>query len=332
MKKITITDVTIRDGMHTIRHQFTPEVMMKVAAALDKAGVDIIEVGHGDGLAGSSIHVGRAAASDEEYLTAVGKVCQRSRISVLCVPGIATRDDLVMAAGLGVKVIRVGVHCTEADFTQQHICFAKELGLMTVGYLLSCSMAPPKVLAEQSKLMESYGADVIYLAESNGALLPNQVKEAVSAVRQAVQIPVGFHAHNNLGCAIGNTLAAVEAGAEYVDGSLKGFGGGAGNAQTEVLVAVLKVAGYQINTELFPIMDAVEKVFTPIVDYTPYISTEALQLGYSNVYGGYILPVKREAERFKVSPRDIIVELGRLGVPAGQEDIVISIAKKLSDR
>lgn len=330
MTKITVTDVTLRDGNHTIGHQFTPEQMSKTAVALDAAGIDIIEVGHGDGLGGSSRHVGMAAASDEEYLRAVISSVSRSRVAALLIPGIGTLDDLRSAAELGIKVLRVGAHCTEADITEQHIKMGKDLGLMVVGYLISSSMTSPAHLAEQTKLMESYGADAVYMADSAGELLPDDVKARVSAVRKAVDVPIGFHGHNSLGAAIGNTLAAIDYGATMVDGSLKGFGGGAGNTQTEVMIAALGRAGYKTGVDLFAIMDAAEKVFAPLVDRTPVIDSQALLLGYAGVYGGYINPVNREAKRFNLDPRDIILELGKRNVVAGQEDAVIRVARELA--
>lgn len=330
MTTITVTDVTLRDGNHTIGHQFTPEQMSKTAAALDNAGIDIIEVGHGDGLGGSSKHVGMAAASDEEYLRAAVSAVENSRVAALLVPGIGTLDDLRRAAGLGIKVLRVGTHCTEADITEQHIKMGKDLGLTVVGYLISCSMTTPGHLAEQTKMMESYGADAVYMADSAGELLPDDVKARVSAVRKVVDAPIGFHGHNSLGAAVGNTLAAVDYGATMVDGSLKGFGGGAGNTQTEALIAALGKAGYETAVGLYTIMDAAEKVFAPLVNHTPVIDSQALLLGYAGVYGGYINPVNREAKRLNVNPRDIILELGKRKVVAGQEDVVIQIASELA--
>lgn len=330
MTKITLTDVTLRDGNHTIGHQFTPDHMTKTAEALDSAGVDIIEVGHGDGLGGSSRHVGMAAASDEEYLSAAVSAVKSSRISALLVPGIGTLDDLQHAAALGIGVLRVGAHCTEADITEQHIKMGKDLGLMVVGYLISCSMTSPAHLAEQTKMMESYGADAVYMADSAGELLPDDVKARVSAVRKAVDVPIGFHGHNSLGAAVGNTLAAIDYGATMADGSLKGFGGGAGNTQTEALIAALERAGYETGIDFYGIMDAAEKVFAPLVNHTPVIDSQALLLGYAGVYGGYINPVNREAKRLGVDPRDIIVELGKRKVVAGQEDVVIQVARELA--
>lgn len=328
--RVTVTDVTLRDGNHTIGHQFTPEQMSTTAAGLDAAGVDIIEVGHGDGLGGSSRHVGMAAASDQEYLRAVVSAVESSRVAALLVPGIGTLDDLRGAAEAGIQVLRVGAHCTEADITEQHIKMGKDLGLTVIGYLISSSMNSAAGLAEQTSMMESYGADAVYMADSAGELLPDDVKARVSAVRKVVDVPIGFHAHNSLGAAIGNTLAAIDYGASMVDGSLKGFGGGAGNTQTEVLIGALERAGYGTGVSFYEIMDASEKIFAPLVGHTPVIDSQALLLGYAGVYGGYINPVNREAERLGLDPRDIIVELGKRQVVAGQEDAVIQVARELA--
>ena len=233
MSKLTVVDVTLRDGNHSIRQQFTPEIVAKVAAALDAAGVEIIEVGHGDGVGGSSIHVGRTAAPYQKLISAVVSSVKRAKVAIMLLPGFGTKDDLQQSYDLGATVARVACHCTEADVTEQHIQLARKLGMFTVGYLVSFGMASPERIVEEAKKMESYGAQYVNLAESQGYLVPSQVREYVYALRKSVNIPVGFHGHNNLGLAIGNSLAAVEAGATYVDGSLKSLGGGAGNSDHE---------------------------------------------------------------------------------------------------
>ncbi|MBX3608622.1 MAG: 4-hydroxy-2-oxovalerate aldolase [Hydrogenophaga sp.] len=331
MAKITFVDVTLRDGNHTYRHQFTPEIVAATAAALDRAGVDIIEVGHGDGLGGSSLHVGRAAASDEELLRAACRVVKRARIAILLVPGFGLFNDLEMAADAGVKVARVATHCTEADITEQHLRRAKDLGMFTVGYLISAGMASPEQLAEEARKLESYGADYVNLAESQGHLVPTEVAARVRAVRGAVKIPIGFHPHNNLGLAIGNILAAVEEGASFIDGSLKGFGGGAGNAQTEVAITALKRAGHEVGADIFGIMDAAD-VFSKQVapQPMPVIDNDSILMGYANVYGGYIHPVKHAAERYGCDPRKLVLRLGERKVVAAQEDVVIEEAQRLA--
>lgn len=249
----------------------------------------------------------------------------------MLLPGFGLFADLEMAASVGVSVARIATHCTEADVTEQHIRRAKDLGMMTVGYLISAGMADSATLAEEARKLESYGADYVNLAESQGHLLPSDVAERVRAVRQAVSIPIGFHPHNNLGLAIGNILAAIDEGATYIDGSLKGFGGGAGNAQTEVAVAALKRAGHELNADLFGIMDAADVFAKQVAPQPmPIIDNDSILMGYANVYGGYIHPIKQAAERYGCDPRALVLRLGERKVVAAQEDIVIEEAQQLA--
>ena len=333
MAKITFVDVTLRDGNHTYGHQFNPEIIGKTAAALDAAGVDIIEVGHGDGLGGSCVHAGRAPATDRELLEAACKVVKNGRVAVIMVPGFGTFADLEMAAEIGVKVVRVATHCTEADVTEQHIRRSRDLGMFTVGYLISIGMTTAEKLAEEARKLESYGAQYVNLAESQGHLMPHEVAARVRAVRNATSIPIGFHPHNNLGLAIGNILVAIEEGASYIDGSLKGFGGGAGNAQTEVAIAALKRAQHDVRADLFGTMDAAD-VFAKLVapHPMPVIDNDSILMGYANVYGGYILPIKRAAEQYGCDSRELVLRLAERKVVAAQEDVVIEEAQRLAAR
>lgn len=330
MSKITLVDVTLRDGNHTYRHQMTPVIAAKTAAALEQAGVDYIEVGHGDGLGGSCLHVGKSASSDRAQIKAAVEAVKNSKIAIILIPGMGNFLDLEMAAELGVSMARIASHCTEADITEQHLGHAAALGLIPVGYLVSIGMTSPEQLASEAAKMESYGAQYVNLAESQGHLVPSEVAARIRAVRSAVSIPIGFHPHNNLGLAIGNILAAIGEGATYVDGSLKGFGGGAGNAQTEVVVAALKKAGYEINADLFGILDAAD-VFQKAVDPypMPLIDNDSILMGFANVYGGYIHPVKKAAAEYGCDPRELILRLGARKVVAAQEDAVVDEAKKL---
>jgi 4-hydroxy 2-oxovalerate aldolase len=330
MAEIKFVDVTLRDGNHTVKHQFSPEVVAKTAKALDEAGVEIIEVGHGYGAGGSSIHTGRSAATDLEWWTAAVKAVKRAKIAILLVPGFGTISDLESAHSVGVKVARIGCHCTEADATEQHVRRARDLGMFTVGYLVSAGMASAERLAEEAAKLESYGAQYINLAESQGHLVPREVAARVSAVRKATKIPVGFHPHNNLGLAIGNILAAIDEGASFIDGSLKGFGGGAGNAQTEVAVAALIRAGHKIGVDLYKILEAAD-VFTKTLGPCPMpvIDNDSILMGYASVYGGYVLPIKKAAAQFGCDPRDLVIRLGERKVVAMQEDVVIEEAQRL---
>jgi 4-hydroxy 2-oxovalerate aldolase len=339
MSKLTFVDVTLRDGNHSIKQQFTPAIAAKVAAALDAAGVDIIEVGHGDGVGGSSIHVGRTAVPYQELIKAVVSSVKRAKVAIMLLPGFGTMDDLQQSFDLGVTVARVACHCTEADVTEQHIQMARKLGMFVCGYLVSFGMASPQRIVEESKRMESYGAQYVNLAESQGYLVPSQVREYVQALRASVKIPVGFHGHNNLGLAIGNSMAAVEAGALYVDGSLKSLGGGAGNTQTETLVAALKRGGFETGVDLFGILDAAAVLEGEISAHPnlakmpkPTVDNDAILMGYACVYGGYILPIKKAAAEYGCDPRKLVLRLGERKVVATQEDVVIEEARRLAGK
>jgi 4-hydroxy 2-oxovalerate aldolase len=317
--------------MHSVAHQFTPAQMVPIAKALDEAGIDVIEVSHGDGLGGSCLQYGRAAATDEEYLKAVAPVLKHSKLAVLLLPGVGTKEDLDMAAGLGAKAARIATHVTEADIAEQHIGLAKKRELEVLCFLMMAHMAPIETMVQNAKLMESYGADVVYVVDSSGHMLPSEVKERVSAMKAALHCGVGFHAHNNLGLAIGNTLAAVEAGADVVDGSLRGFGAGGGNASTEMLVAVLKRMDVEIGADLYKTLGAA-KLAAPYSRPAKEDVDSVLMLGYAGVYSSFLLHTLRAAERFGVDPRNILVELGRRRIVGGQEDMIIDVAYELANR
>jgi 4-hydroxy-2-oxovalerate aldolase len=331
-KYVAITDMTLRDGMHSVSHQFTPDDVTHVCSALEAAGVDNVEVTHGDGLAGASYNYGFPAASDEEYLTAASKVLHKSKLAVLLIPGIGTMEDLKMAREHNAQVVRVATHCTEADVSEQHIGLARQLGMQTVGFLMMAHMLEPEGLAKQAKLMESYGAEVVYITDSAGALLPEGVRARVGALKAAVKCQIGFHAHNNLGVAVSNTLAAIEEGASVVDACLCGFGAGAGNCQLEVLVAVLDKLGYETGVDMYKAMDAAEDVARPLLRRPPVIDRGALSLGYAGVYSSFLLHAFRASERFGVDTRDILMELGRLKIVGGQEDMIVDVAVDLAKR
>ncbi len=329
MKPPRLTDTTLRDGSHAFRHQFTREQVRAVVAALDEAGIPVIEVTHGDGLAGSSIQYGFSRVDDLELVEEAASTARRARIAVLLIPGIGTRHELREAVRRGATVARIATQCTEADISEQHFGLAKELGMETVGFLMMAHMRPPEVLAEQALLMESYGADCVYVTDSAGAMLPWEVSAAVRALRQALKVQVGFHAHNNLGLAIANCLAALEAGADQLDGSLRGCGAGAGNAATEVLAAVLDKAGLNPGLDVFKLMDAAEFVLAPMMPFQPLPDRDAIAIGYAGTYSTFLLHARRIGERLGVDPREILVELGRRKAVAGQEDWVLDVALDL---
>ena len=329
MKHIRIIDATLRDGMHAVSHQFTPEQMAVIAKGMEEAGVDTIEVGHGDGLGGSSMQYGFAKSSDAEYLSAVSKVLKKTKLDVLLIPGIGTIEDLKEVMEYGVKTVRVATQVTEADVGEQHIGFCKNNGLEVVGFLMMSHMAPPAKIVEQAKLFESYGADMVYVTDSAGAMVPGDVRERIQAVKEAIALPVGFHGHNNLGLAIGNSLAAIEAGAVSIDTCVRGLGAGAGNAQLEVLVAVLNKMGYDTGIDLYKAMDVAD-LLDPMMHRPQLITNPALAIGYAGAYGSFLLHAYRAAEKLGVDARDILIEMGRRKTVGGQEDLIIDVAIDLA--
>ncbi|MET4579983.1 4-hydroxy-2-oxovalerate aldolase [Ottowia thiooxydans] len=323
-KKITVHDMTLRDGMHPQRHQMTLDQMKSVACGLDAAGVPLIEVTHGDGLGGSSVNYGFPAHTDEEYLSAVIPLMKQARISALLLPGIGTIDHLKMAHELGVGTIRVATHCTEADVSEQHINRSRELGLDTVGFLMMAHMNSPEGLAKQAKLMESYGANCLYITDSAGYLLPDDVTSRIATVRAALspETELGFHGHHNLAMSIANSLAAVEAGANRIDASAAGLGAGAGNTPMEVFIAVCARMGIETGVDVFKIQDVAEDLVVPMMDHAIRIDRDSLTLGYAGVYSSFLLFAKRAEAKYGVPARDLLVELGRRGMVGGQEDMI----------
>jgi len=331
-RTVTLHDMTLRDGMHPKRHQMTLEQMKHIAQGLDEAGVPLIEVTHGDGLGGSSVNYGFPAHSDEEYLSAVVPLMKRAKVSALLIPGIGTVDHLKMAHGLGVNTIRVATHCTEADVGEQHITAARKLGMDTVGFLMMAHMNSPDGLAKQARLMEGYGANCIYVTDSAGYMLPDDVKARLAAVRAALQpeTELGFHGHHNLAMGVANSIAAIECGASRIDAAAAGLGAGAGNTPMEVLVAVCDRMGITTGVDVWKIQDVAEDRVLPIMDFPIRIDREALTLGYAGVYGSFLLFAKRAATKYDVSAREILVELGRRGMVGGQEDMIEDTALTLA--
>ncbi|HET8883163.1 MAG TPA: 4-hydroxy-2-oxovalerate aldolase, partial [Solimonas sp.] len=323
-RKVTLHDMTLRDGMHPKRHQMTLDQMRSVAHGLDAAGVPLIEVTHGDGLGGSSVNYGFPAHSDEEYLSAVLPLLQHAKVSALLIPGIGTVDHLKMAHGLGVRTIRVATHCTEADVSEQHIVAARKLDMDTVGFLMMAHMNSPEGLVKQAKLMESYGANCIYVTDSAGQMLPGDVKARLAAVRQALkpETELGFHGHHNLAMGVANSIAAIEAGAVRVDAAAAGLGAGAGNTPMEVLVAVCDRMGIETGIDVWKIQDVAEDLVVPLMDFPIRVDRDALTLGYAGVYGSFLLFAKRAEKKYGVPARDLLVELGRRGLVGGQEDMI----------
>ena len=329
---IHIIDTTLRDGSHAVSHSYSPDQVCAIASQLDESGVFLIEVSHGDGISGSSYNYGFNKHDELELIAAAADSVKKAKTGVLLLPGIGTVADLKQVRSLGVDAVRVATHVTEADISAQHISAAKELGMFAAGFLMMAHMAPPEKVAEQAKLMERYGADYINIADSAGYLLPEDVAVRIRAVREAVSIPVGFHAHNNLSLAIANTLSAIDSGASYVDATLRGLGAGAGNAQLEVLAGVLQRKGLDTGLDFYHLMDVAENVVEPLMQRPQVIRSAPLMLGYAGVYSSFLLHVYRAADRFQVDARDLLVEIGRRGMVGGQEDKIVEIAYLMAQK
>ncbi|SOY60119.1 4-Hydroxy-2-oxovalerate aldolase; utilizes MHP (HOA) [Cupriavidus taiwanensis] len=331
-QRITLHDMTLRDGMHPKRHQISLEQMKSIARGLDAAGVPLIEVTHGDGLGGASVNYGFPAHSDEAYLRAVLGELKQARVSALLLPGIGTVDHLRMAHEIGVQTIRVATHCTEADVSEQHIGMARKLGMDTVGFLMMAHMAPVQTLVQQARLMESYGANCLYITDSAGHMLPHDVTAKLTAVRQALrpETELGFHGHHNLAMGVANSLAAIACGATRIDAAAAGLGAGAGNTPMEVLVAVCERMGIDTGVDVFRIADVAEDLVVPIMDHPIRIDRDALTLGYAGVYSSFLLFAKRAEAKYRIPAREILVELGRQRLVGGQEDMIEDTAITLA--
>lgn len=330
-QSVRLIDSTLRDGSHAMSHQFTSEMVRDIVKKLDEAGIGTIEISHGDGLGGSSFNYGFSKEPELDLIKVAAETVHNADLAVLLLPGIGTREDLKQAANYGVKVARIATHCTEADISQQHIGLAKQMGMEAIGFLMMAHMVTPEELLVQARLMESYGADCVYVTDSAGALTPDGFRARVRALVEGLDVPVGVHAHNNLASAVPNSIAAVQEGAAVVDGCCAGLGAGAGNAPLEIIAAVLDRDGYDIGSvDWFKLVDATETAVRPIMPRPQTIDGPALTLGYAGVYSSFMLHAERAAKRFEVDPREILLECGRRKLVGGQEDVIMEIAYQMA--
>lgn len=331
MSTVLISDPTLRDGNHAVRHQLNARQIALYAAAADAAGVPIVEVGHGNGLGASSLQVGESLISDREMLEVARENLVNSKLSIHVIPGFATiNKDLKTAIEIGVDLVRVASHCTEADITQRHIGYARDKGKEVYGVLMMSHMASKELLAEEALKMESYGAEAVVIMDSAGAYLPGDVTERIAELVKSLTIPVGFHGHNNLGMAVANSVAAVQVGATILDGTARGFGAGSGNTQLEVLVAVLERMGFSTGIDLYKMLDAADIAEKELMPVIPSIKSLSVVSGLSGVFSGFAKHVERISQEYGVNAKDVFFELGRRKVVAGQEDLIIEVAMKLA--
>jgi len=331
-KHLIISDPSLRDGNHAARHRITLPQIEEYCQHADLAGIDIVEVGHGNGIGASSLLVGKCSETDADMLRTARKNLKKSKLGIHSIPGFSTGKNLREAIDLGVDVFRIATHCSEADISESHIGFLRSKNKTVYGVLMMSHMISAEALAKQAEKMESYGAEGVVVMDSAGSYLPNDVTERISAIKNEIKIPVGFHGHNNLGMAVANSVAAVEVGATILDGTVRGFGAGAGNTQLEAMIAVFHKLGFKTNIDFYKLLDASDMVTERMIETIPTIDSVSIISGLSGVFSGFKKHVERVSKEYGVDPRDLFFALGKRGVVAGQEDVIIEVAIEISKK
>ena len=333
MSRIKIIDATLRDGSHAVKHKLTKQQIRDYCIAIDDVGMDTVVVGHGNGLGASSLQVGLSDLSDNAMLEVARSNLKNTKLGVYMIPGFGTiRDNLKPAIDIGIDVVKIGCHCTEADTTKQHIEYAKNAGKTVYGILMMYHTASTKKIVEEAKKMEDYGANGIIIMDSAGASTMSMVKNTFSELMENIDVRLGFHAHNNLGIAVANTMIAINEGATIVDATTRGFGAGAGNCQIEAIIALLQKENISTSVDLFKLMDCSEKIVKNFSSIDKGLDDISIVNGVAGIFSGFKIHVQNAAREFEVDPREILLELGRRKVIGGQEDVIVEVAKRISDR
>lgn len=331
MKKIKFIDATLRDGNHALKQQIGLDTVKHYCRGMDGSGIEAVIVGHGNGLGASSLQVGIAKESDEDLLRTARKELKSTKLGAYLIPGFGTiKDNIDPAIEYGVDLFKIGCHCTEADTTRQHIEYVKFMDKAAYGILMMYHLATTDIILEEAKKMQSYGADGVILMDSAGASTPELVKKTISTLSGALDIEIGFHAHNNLGLAVANTYIAIQEGATIIDGTLRGLGAGAGNCPIEVIASLLQKEQYALDIDIYKLFDVSKEIVAPLmIPPSSGLDDISIVSGMAGVFSAFKVHVLNASKEFKVDPRDIFMELGRQKVVAGQEDKIVEIAEKL---
>lgn len=332
MKNILITDSSLRDGNHSVKHTISLDSIERYCKFADSAGIPIVEVGHGNGLSASSLLIGKSPNTDEEMLTTAKKYLKNSKLGVHTIPGLSTVDDAKRAIDYGVDVFRVATHCTEATLSKSHIDFLVKTDKEVYGVLMMSALIDIEKLVEQSKIMEDYGAQAIIIMDSTGTYLPSDVKERISSLKENLKIKIGFHAHNNLGCAIANSLTAAENGADLIDVCIRGFGAGAGNAPLEILIPILEKSGFKTNINFKQTIKEADNVMDYLIPETPSTSPINVLTGLNKLFSGFEKPIIKASKLYNIEYSSLIFELGNRKLVAGQEDLILEVAAKFNNK